>query len=45
MPTEAGYVEGDDTELLCFWENAPVLKSRILARSKVQQEEQNRVGF
>jgi hypothetical protein len=32
MPTEAGYGEGDDTELLCFWGNAPVPKSRILAR-------------
>jgi hypothetical protein len=32
MPTEAGYGEGDDTELLCFWDNAPVPKSRILPR-------------
>jgi hypothetical protein len=32
MPTEAGYGEGDDTELLGFWENTPVPKSRILAR-------------
>jgi hypothetical protein len=32
MPTEAGYGEGDDAESLCFWENAPVPKNRILAR-------------
>jgi hypothetical protein len=33
---EAGYgireVEGGDMEVLCFWGNAPVPKSRILAR-------------
>jgi hypothetical protein len=44
MPTEAEYGEGDDAESLCFWEIAPVPKSRILARRKVQQEEQNRMG-
>jgi hypothetical protein len=32
IPIEAGYGEGDDTDLLCFWGNAPVPKSRILAR-------------
>ena len=32
MPTEAGYGEGDNTESLCIWGNAPVPKSRILAR-------------
>jgi hypothetical protein len=32
IPTEAGYGEGDDAESLCFWGNAPVPKSRILAR-------------
>jgi hypothetical protein len=32
MPTEAGYGEGDDAESLCFWKNAAVPKSRILAR-------------
>jgi hypothetical protein len=32
IPIEAGYGEGDDTELLCFWRNAPVPQSRILAR-------------
>jgi hypothetical protein len=29
---EAGYGEGDDTGSLCFWGNAPVPISRILAR-------------
>jgi hypothetical protein len=32
IPIEAGYGEGDEAELLCFWSNAPVTKSRILAR-------------
>ena len=32
IPIEAGYGEGDDAESLCFWGNAPVPKSRILAR-------------
>ena len=32
IPIEAGYGEGDEAELLCFWGNAPVPKSRILAR-------------
>jgi hypothetical protein len=27
MLTEAGYGEGDDAELLCFWENAPFPKA------------------
>jgi hypothetical protein len=31
MPTDSGYGEGNDAESLCFWENAPVAKSRILA--------------
>jgi hypothetical protein len=31
-PIEAGYGEGGDAELLCFWGNAPVPKSRIFAR-------------
>ena len=43
MPTEAGYGEGNDAGSLCFWENAPVPKSRILARLKISagETEQN----
>jgi hypothetical protein len=32
IPMEVGYGDGDDSELLCFWGNIPVPKSRILAR-------------
>jgi hypothetical protein len=32
IPIEAGYGEGNNAESLCFWGNAPVPKSRILAR-------------
>jgi hypothetical protein len=45
MPTESGYGEGDDAESLCFWENTPVPKSRILARLKSSAGETEQNGL
>jgi hypothetical protein len=45
MPIEAEYGEGDNSESLCFWENTPVPKSRILARLKSSAGEAEQNGL